>query len=95
MSEPLEITEETLGQIHEALATELLSRIKDGSATPTDLNVARQMLNDISITVTPASTSPLVNILDELPYDEKGTIIKAEEISKQAISQSSSQEVSG
>ena len=70
-----ELNEETLGQIHAALASELLNRIRDGEATPTDLNVARQMLKDNNITVTPASRSPLLNILEELPYDEKGTII--------------------
>ena len=65
-----EITEETLGQIHEALATELLTRIKEGTATPTDLNVARQMLKDNNITVSVESSSPLLNIAEDLPYDE-------------------------
>ena len=71
-----ELNEETLGKIHDALSSELLNRIRSGEATPTDLNVARQMLKDNNITVTPASGSPLLNILEELPYDEKGTIIK-------------------
>tara|TARA_R100000808_G_scaffold1960_4_gene8355 strand:- start:9671 stop:9931 length:261 start_codon:yes stop_codon:yes gene_type:complete len=75
-----EISEEVLSQIHESLAKELLIRIQEGTATPTDLNVARQMLKDNNITVTPASNSPLVNILDDLPYDEKGTIIRSETI---------------
>jgi hypothetical protein len=77
-----ELNEETLGQIHAALASELLNRIRDGEATPTDLNVARQMLKDNNITVTPASGSPLLKILEELPYDEKGTIIKIDTSSK-------------
>jgi len=75
-----ELNEELLGSIHAALTEELLNRIQTGVATPTDLNVARQMLKDNNITVTPASGSPLLNILDELPYDEKGTIIKSESI---------------
>jgi len=75
-----ELNEEVLGSIHAALTEELLNRIQTGVATPTDLNVARQMLKDNNITVTPASGSPLLNILDELPYDEKGTIIKSESI---------------
>ena len=75
-----ELNEEVLGSIHTALTEELLNRIQTGVATPTDLNVARQMLKDNNITVTPASGSPLLNILDELPYDEKGTIIKSESI---------------
>ena len=75
-----ELNEELLGKIHESLSEELLNRIQTGVATPTDLNVARQMLKDNNITVTPAVGSPLLNILDELPYDEKGTIIKSETI---------------
>jgi len=89
-----ELNEETLGQIHAALASELLNRIRDGEATPTDLNVARQMLKDNNITVTPASGSPLLNILEELPYDEKGTIIKIDTRSKEETPPESA-EVSG
>jgi len=79
-----ELNEEVLGSIHTALTEELLSRIQTGVATPTDLNVARQMLKDNHITVTPAVGSPLLNILDELPYDEKGTIINSETINREA-----------
>ena len=89
-----ELNEETLGQIHAALASELLNRIRDGEATPTDLNVARQMLKDNNITVTPASGSPLLNILEELPYDEKGTIIKIDTSSKEETPAKSA-EISG
>ena len=97
MSSTLEnLNEEVLGSIHEALANELLSRIKNGEATPTDLNVARQLLKDNNITVTPAVGSPLLNILDELPYDEKGTIIKSETIRETSGNpESSIAEVSG
>jgi hypothetical protein len=92
-----ELNEEVLGSIHAALTEELLNRIQTGVATPTDLNVARQMLKDNNITVTPASGSPLLNILDELPYDEKGTIIKSESIVRETPkdSESSIAEVSG
>ena len=75
-----DLNEELLGKIHESLSEELLNRIQTGVATPTDLNVARQLLKDNNITVTPAVGSPLLNILDELPYDEKGTIIASETI---------------
>jgi len=77
-----DLSEETLSKIHESLASELLTRIQEGTATPTDLNVARQMLKDNNITISPAASSPLVNILEELPYDEKGSIIDSEEIRK-------------
>ena len=92
-----ELNEELLGSIHTALTEELLNRIQTGVATPTDLNVARQMLKDNNITVTPAVGSPLLNILDELPYDEKGTIIKSESIVRETPkdSESSVSEVSG
>ena len=85
-----ELNEELLGSIHTALTEELLNRIQTGVATPTDLNVARQMLKDNNITVTPASGSPLLNILDELPYDEKGTIIKSESIVRETPKDSES-----
>lgn len=65
-----EISEEVLSQIHESLAKELLSRIQEGVATPTDLNVARQMLKDNNITVSAESSSPLINIAEDLPYDD-------------------------
>ena len=90
-----ELNEETLGKIHDALSSELLNRIRSGEATPTDLNVARQMLKDNNITVTPASGSPLLNILEELPYDEKGTIIKIDTSSKEKEPPEKSAEVSG
>jgi len=89
MSSTLEnLNEEVLGSIHEALANELLSRIKNGEATPTDLNVARQLLKDNNITVTPAAGNPLLNIAEELPYDAEN-IINQKEVGREL------QEVSG
>lgn len=92
-----DLNEELLGKIHESLSEELLNRIQTGVATPTDLNVARQLLKDNNITVTPATGSPLLNILDELPYDEKGTIIKSESIVRETpkAEKNSIAEVSG
>ncbi|QDP52153.1 MAG: hypothetical protein Unbinned3138contig1002_31 [Prokaryotic dsDNA virus sp.] len=65
-----DLSEETLAKIHESLASELLTRIQEGTATPTDLNVARQMLKDNNITVSAESSSPLINIAEDLPYDD-------------------------
>lgn len=65
-----DIAEETLAKIHESLASELLTRIQEGTATPTDLNVARQMLKDNNITVSAESSNPLINIAEDLPYDD-------------------------
>ena len=63
------IDDKILGHLHSALSQELLNRIKDREPTPTDLNVARQLLKDNNITVTPAAGNPLLNIAEELPYD--------------------------
>jgi hypothetical protein len=69
-----EIAERNQVGMEEATATpegaELLSRIQEGVATPTDLNVARQMLKDNNITVSAESSSPLINIAEALPYDD-------------------------
>jgi hypothetical protein len=65
-----ELQEKVLGDIHSALSEELLNRIRSGVATPTDLNVARQMLKDNNITITPAAGNPLLNIAEELPYND-------------------------
>lgn len=83
MSTTLEnLQEKILGDIHTALSEELLNRIRSGEATPTDLNVARQMLKDNNITITPASGNPLLNIAEELPYEEENTIQSKEILSQ-------------
>ena len=64
------LNEDILGEIHNALSTELLERIRSGEASPTDLNVARQLLKDNNITINPAAASPLLNIAEELPYND-------------------------
>ena len=68
MSKLLNENEEILEKIHNSLSVELLNRIQSGEATPTDLNVARQLLKDNNITINPAVASPLLNIAEELPY---------------------------
>ena len=83
MSTRLEnLQEKVLGDIHSALSEELLNRIRSGEATPTDLNVARQMLKDNNITITPVASNPLLNIAEELPYEEENTIQSEEILSK-------------
>ena len=75
MSTVLEnLQEKVLGDIHSALSEELLNRIRSGEATPTDLNVARQMLKDNNITITPAAGNPLLNIAEELPYNDAAAV---------------------
>jgi hypothetical protein len=57
-----------LAEAHEALATELLRRIKSGEASATDLNVARQFLKDNGIEALPTAHNPIGNLLADLPF---------------------------
>ncbi len=50
---------EVLADIHIALAEDLLNKIRGGEATASELNVARQMLKDNSITATPTTDNGL------------------------------------
>ena len=45
------MNEATLRALQDLLAQELITKIEAGEATPTDLNVARQLLKDNSIVV--------------------------------------------
>jgi len=49
----------------------LLSKIESGDYTSQDLNIARQMLKDHSITVSDVEESPLGDIKDILPFSTK------------------------
>jgi hypothetical protein len=60
-----------LEQIHNALAEELLKKIQDGSASATELNVARQFLKDNGIDCAPAASQPMLNLAQIMPFDEE------------------------
>jgi len=60
-----------LEQIHNALAAELLKKIEDGTATATDLNVARQFLKDNGIDCAPDVSQPMLNLAKIMPFDEE------------------------
>lgn len=62
---------ETLELIHTALAEELLRKIMDGSATASELNVARQFLKDNSIDCAPQASQPMLNLAKIMPFDEE------------------------
>ena len=62
---------EKLKELHEVLATELLTRVKDPDAKSADLNVARQFLRDNGIDAVPTDDSPLQKLIDEMPFNEK------------------------
>lgn len=65
--------EELLAEMHTELASQLLERIKTGAATPSDLNVARQMLKDNGISAIPKKESPLGKLTEELEHSSAAT----------------------
>lgn len=65
-----------LNALHGELAKELMKRIKEGTATPADLNAARQFLKDNGIEARATPTNPLGQLagvaLDKLPFPQEG-----------------------
>ena len=60
----------TLNMLHEAVAEELLARVRSGEAKPADLSVAVKFLKDNGIEAIPTDCSLLQAIFEELPFDE-------------------------
>ena len=69
--------EEKLSNLFDLVCDDLTGRISSGEATSTDLNVARQMLKDNSITATPAEASPLHRLATALPLPLSESIQEA------------------
>lgn len=65
------MTEDKLKELHDELAKILLQRVKDPEVKSADLNVARQFLKDNNIDAVPTENSPLQQLINELPFDEK------------------------
>lgn len=65
------MNKDILEQIHTALCQELLRKIQDGSASATELNVARQMLKDNGIDCAPMASQPMLNLAKIMPFDEE------------------------
>lgn len=65
------MNKEILEQIHNALSQELLRKIQDGSATATELNVARQFLKDNGVDCAPEASQPMLNLARIMPFDEE------------------------
>jgi hypothetical protein len=59
--------EDKLDLMHEALANALLARIQDGTATASDLNVARQFLKDNKVESPPNPSGPVKSLAEGLP----------------------------
>ena len=60
-------TEETLSDLHESLAKELLRKIKSGDATTSELSVAVKFLKDNGIEAEFIQDSSIANLLSSLP----------------------------
>jgi hypothetical protein len=60
-----------LSDLHEAIASDLLRRIQDGSATAADLSVARQFLKDNGIDAMAQQSEPLANLAKTLPFSSE------------------------
>jgi len=58
----------TLSDILDESAKLLLAKIKDGTATAADLNVARALLKDNGINAIPTKTNGLGGLADSLPF---------------------------
>jgi hypothetical protein len=59
-----------LDKLFEATISELLKRVEEGSASPADLSVARQLLKDNNITHIPSDKPVLRSLVESMPFDE-------------------------
>ncbi|WP_142850673.1 hypothetical protein [Telmatospirillum sp. J64-1] len=60
--------EALMEELHGAVARELLRRIKEGTATAADINVARQFLKDNNVNADDPQDSPLGALVSNLPF---------------------------
>lgn len=60
-----------LEDLYVELTKEFSRRIREGTATPSDLNAARAFLKDNGITSdTTVQSNPIMNLLHDLPFAE-------------------------
>jgi hypothetical protein len=62
-------TKAVLKDLHRLLCEELVRRIKTGEASPSDLNVARQMLRDNCVDQAALEGTPILKLAHSLPFD--------------------------
>ena len=60
-------TEELLGALHESVATQLLEKVRSGTATPAELSTAVKFLKDNGIEALPTEDSKLDRLSKEFP----------------------------
>jgi hypothetical protein len=58
-----------LEELHSALVSTLLEKIRAGEATAADFGVARQLLKDNGIDCSPSKGSPMTKLYEILPFD--------------------------
>lgn len=75
MSDP----SERLHNLQDILIDEMIRRIKTGEATAADLSAARQMLKDNGIQAVATDDSPMLELVNSLPFDDDSEPIKVNE----------------
>lgn len=80
-------TQDVLEALHGALATTLAQRIKDGTATASDLAVALRMLEKNGITADVQPNSPIQNLADTISIHDEEDDAEYDRLSSQYQSQ--------
>ena len=62
---------EKLNSLFDAVADELLTKIKTGEAKPADLAVAVKFLKDNNISCLPTDGNPLSELMNSMPFSEE------------------------
>ena len=63
-------SEDTLGELHELIAKDLIAKIKSGEATSADINAAIKFLKDNDISCVASQSDDMKELVDSLPdYD--------------------------
>ena len=65
---------EKLNTLFDAVADELLTKIKTGEAKPADLAVAVKFLKDNNISCLPVDGNPLSELMKNMPFSEEDNI---------------------
>ena len=68
-----DIKQELMERLWDLTVHTLIDRIADGSASAQELNIARQMLKDHSVTVADVEESPLGDLSDLIPFPKHQT----------------------
>ena len=68
--------DDILNSLFDAVADELLTKIKTGEAKPADLAVAVKFLKDNNITCLPSSDNPLGELWKNMPFQEQEDLNK-------------------